>query len=253
MRGPGPDLDALLGSARGPWTRLRPLERLLAGGLVLGAALLAPSGRPEGALLLVCLVTLFWAACRPPLGALSRALVLGLAMFLPLFLFAPFVDVPPEAGPLARLLPPWRLFATGLGALLITTALFSSLPAHELHEALARLRPRALGAILAQVLHQSGALATETRRMTAALAVRSAGGPRGPHRTWRLLRALPLVWLPRVARRAERVAAAMELRGLGAPLPRFDLARARARDALGVLGAAGLLGLAVLLRLEVGG
>jgi energy-coupling factor transporter transmembrane protein EcfT len=71
--------------------------------------------------------------------------------------------------------------------------------------------PRVVAAILLQIVHQTATLFYETRRVAAAMAVRGATGSLGT--AWRVLVSLPQVWLPRVIGRAERVAAAMELRG----------------------------------------
>jgi len=81
-----------------------------------------------------------------------------------------------------------------LGALLTTLSRVPGIPA----------------LILGQVAQQIGNLLDETRRISQAWALRSGPG----RRPFALLAAAPVVWLPRVAHRAEGVAAAMELRGI---------------------------------------
>jgi energy-coupling factor transporter transmembrane protein EcfT len=111
----------------------------------------------------------------------------------------------------------------------------------ELRQALARLPvPRVAAAVLLQIIHQAATLMAETRRIGAALAVRAAAA--GTRSRLRVVSSLPRVWLPRVAARAERVAAAMELRGFrGEAVPPSATPALRARDLLATgLAVAGL-------------
>ena len=96
--------------------------------------------------------------------------------------------------------------------MLVSVATVSCLSAAELREALVRLPvPSLVSSILVQIVHQTGILLYETQRVAAAMGVR--GAVSGGRVAWRVLFSLPQVWLPRVIDRAERVSAAMELRG----------------------------------------
>jgi energy-coupling factor transporter transmembrane protein EcfT len=100
--------------------------------------------------------------------------------------------------------------------LLVSVATITTLRASDLREAVVALPvPAAVSAILLQIVHQTATLAYETRRVASAIAVR--GASTGGLTAWRLLSSLPRVWLPRIVQRADRTAAAMELRGYCEP------------------------------------
>jgi cobalt/nickel transport system ATP-binding protein len=106
----------------------------------------------------------------------------------------------------------WSVFMRGMSSLLVSVATITTLSAGDLREGLMRLPvPGVVSAILLQIVHQTATLAYETRRVASAMAVRGASS--GGLTMWRLLSSLPRVWLPRIVRRADRVACAMELRG----------------------------------------
>jgi len=194
----------ILGCARGPVLALAPPARLVVGAAAFATCMVAPVAAPQGSLIAVGVTTAWLAACRVPFRILRPALLLGLALFLPYFLLVPLL---PDA-----LAVPWSLLVRGMTGMLVSLATVTSLSASDLGEALARLPiPSAVAAILLQVVHQSGTLFYETRRLAEAMAVRGAIG--GALAGWRVLVSVPRVWLPRIADRAERVAEAMELRG----------------------------------------
>ena len=110
------------------------------------------------------------------------------------------------------LTPPWCVFVKGMAGILVTTASVTTLCASDLRQGLLHLPvPRVMAAILLQIVHQTGTLVYETRRVAAAIAVRGASS--GWLTAVRVLCSLPRVWLPRVMARAELVAIAMEMRG----------------------------------------
>jgi energy-coupling factor transporter transmembrane protein EcfT len=202
----------LPGSARGPIARLAPQTRLLCAAAVLGVCLMARVTTVRGAALVLGAVLLWLALCRPPAAAARGALVLGLVLLSPAFLLTPLLRT--DAGSwLAAAAAPWSIVGRGLAVMQVSVAAAATLSASDLRLGLVRLPvPEIARQILLQILQQTAALLGETRRVAAALAVR--GGGLGPAARLRLLAALPAVWLPRVLFRAERVAAAMELRGL---------------------------------------
>lgn len=214
MRTPWHDI---WGCGRGPAARLAPQSRILAGAILFAAIMTAPAGTIPG-IALVAATTLAWvAACGVPRRAARSFVLLGLAMFLPYFLLVPLLVKSPSAaasGPgLARAFAaPWDVFLHGMAGMLVATATVTALSASALRCGLLALPvPRIVAAILIQVVHQTSELLSETGRVAEALAVRGASGE------WRaalrVLTSLPRVWLPRIIGRADRVAAAMELRG----------------------------------------
>jgi energy-coupling factor transporter transmembrane protein EcfT len=158
------------------------------------------------------------AFCGMPARAVRSFAVLGLGVFLPFFLLAPFLV--PRAAPGAAgwaawtraLVGPWDVVLHGLAGMFVGAATVTSLSASDFRRGLLALPlPHSVAAVLIQIVHQTGVLLSETSRVSAAVAVRAGAGA-GPA-AWRALFSLPRVWLPRIMIRAERVAAAMDMRG----------------------------------------
>jgi energy-coupling factor transporter transmembrane protein EcfT len=134
--------------------------------------------------------------------------------------------------------------------MLVSIGTVASLSASDLREGLLRLPvPRVVSAILLQIVHQAATLFYETRRVASAVAVRGASNARVTG--WRVLSSLPRVWLPRIIVRAERVAAAMELRGYcDGDLRSFRQHRMGLADGAALVLAIGVLGLSVMARIR---
>ncbi len=241
------------GSAHGAVRRFAPPTRLVLATLVFAACLLTPAQRPAGALWLAALVPAWLFDCRPPARIWGGALAFGLVLFVPYLLLGPLLVA---EGAAVGDAPAWRdalataagVAARGLAGLLVCVGAAASFAPGEGSEALARLPvPRLLSAILVQIAHQSATLRVETGRVASAMAVR--GATRGWRTGWRVVTSLPGVWLPRVVRRAERVAAAMELRGYDVESFRLHPGRpARGADVAAVLLACALVGVSIGLR-----
>ena len=201
------------GSARGPVRRLAPQTRIACGACAFAACLIAPASTPPGAAAAI-LCALVWAAlCRPPRKVACGAFALGLAVFLPYFIFAPVARLEdPSRGWLGALSAPWGVFLRGMTGMQASIATVTALSASELRQGLVRLPvPGVVVAILLSIIQQAHTLLYETRGIGHAIAVR--GGGAGLGSGLRILASLPRVWLPRIIHRAERVAAAMEVRG----------------------------------------
>lgn len=205
-------LHDLWGCARGPVGSLAPPTRLLGGGAVFAACMVAPAATVPGSLLVGASALAWVAACRPPAKVVRRTVGLGLAMFLPYFLLVPWIPVAASERWQQAFLVPWTVLLHGLAGMLVSVSTVTATSEAELRDGLARLPvPGLVSAVLLQLVHQSAVLCDETGQMVSAMAVRGASS--GWSTGLQVLFALPRVWLPRVLARAERVAAAMELRG----------------------------------------
>lgn len=244
-------LHDLWGCGRGPVRHAAPQTRLVAGAAVFAACMVSTGASVAGSLCAGTVGAVWLVLCRPPWRVLRASLVLGLALFLPYFLLLPLLpEAPSSDGGSWRhaLVVPWTILLRGLCGMLVCAATVTSLTATDLREALLRLPvPSIVSAILLQIVHQTATLFYETRRVASAMAVRGASS--GGVAAWRVLFSLPRVWLPRVIVRAERVGAAMELRGYcDGHLRSFHAAAFGLAD-LGTVGlAVALLGTAITLR-----
>ncbi|MBE3111744.1 MAG: hypothetical protein IMZ46_14765 [Acidobacteria bacterium] len=250
MRTPWHDM---WGCGRGPAGRLAPQSRILAGLILFAACMTAPAGTVPG-IILVAATTLGWiAACGMPRRAAQSFAFLGLAMFLPFFLLVPLLVKGRFAAPggtwLSRAIDaPWDVFLHGMSGMLVTAATVTALSASDLRRGLLALPvPRVISAVLIQIVHQTADLLAETERVAAAMAVR--GGSGGGKAALRVLASLPRVWLPRIIDRADRVAAAMELRGYAeTDLRVLGRAALEAADVAVIIVNLGVLALAAALR-----
>jgi len=233
------------GCGHGPVSKLAPQVRMVAGGMVLAACLLTPASSGGVGVLAVAMGG--WvAACGVPWRVLRALVVMGGTAFMPLALVAGAGVVMGHWPDLGLSLALWgELLLRGVAVAAVATSTVAVLGVSELRGGLAALPvPRLVALIVLQIVHQTGALLEETARIAAAVAVRGAG--RGG---LRLLVSLPRVWLPRLLARAERVANAMEVRGVS----EYDLARVGVRpavlaDRVALLAVAALVGLAAALR-----
>ncbi len=236
----------LWGCARGPVLRLAPHTRIAAGAGVGAACLVAPATSAAGLGVVAGAVAAWLWACRPPRRVIAYTAAFGLAMFLPYFLLVPLIAAEGTAAPgnaWGAFAAPWSVVVRGLACMAASIGTVTALGMSDLREGLLRLPlPSVATLIVLQIIHQSGALLAETQRMAAALALRGASG--GGLSAVRVLAALPRVWLPRAIDKAERVAAAMELRGYCEETPRSS-AGARAGGADAVAAAAVALALAL--------
>jgi energy-coupling factor transporter transmembrane protein EcfT len=183
------------------------------------------------------------------LGRQGTILLFGLSLFLPAFLFAPWIEGEVVAFELAGtitvttdgLVIPARIVVRGLVCMFVGAGLVASTDVTSLALGMTRipLIPRIVIVMSVQTLRWSEVLIEESRGITRAIILRGGSGFGGG---WELVRSLPLVWLPRVILRAERVTAAMEMRGYGGELPERDLSRMGASDLVG-LGLCMILGI----------
>jgi energy-coupling factor transporter transmembrane protein EcfT len=227
------------GSGRGPLVNAAPAVRLLTGFLMLLAVLLVPSLPVVGVAMVALAMVTMLVLTGLPAGHLTRVLALGLLFYAPLVSLLALPTLLPTAralldaafaGPeqareaiaVLRYDPSihrigWILLK-GVASLTVTLATVATVSAAEIRLAIGSLPlPTSTRLILIQIIQQTGMLLDETARVRNAVSLRS--GSRGS-RGLVLAGALPVAWLTRVAGRADRVAAAMEVRGYtSAPLP----------------------------------
>ncbi len=201
------------GSARGPVRRLAPQTRIVCGVCAFTACLVAPASTVPGTGAIIVCGVLWVALCRPRLKIVGAAFAFGLVVLLPYFLLAPIIRYQePSRGWSDALAGPWAVVLHGIATMQVTIATVTTLTASDLRRGLIRLPvPRIMTAVLLQIVQQTYTILYETRRIAAAIAVR--GGSVGFRTGLRVVMSLPSVWLPRIIERAERVAAAMEVRG----------------------------------------
>jgi energy-coupling factor transporter transmembrane protein EcfT len=175
--------------------------------------MVAPATRWEGVVAIAAVLMAWAVMVRPPARVVRSILLLGLALFLPYFLLVPLIHDPAAGkGWMEALGVSWTVFFRGMTAMQASIYTATALSASALRQGLSRLPvPRVVSAVLIQIVHQTASLIYETRQIASAIAVR--GGTTGYQTGIRVLASLPRVWLPRVVERAERVGAAMELRG----------------------------------------
>lgn len=243
----------LWGSGRGTLAALAPQTRIVCAAAAVAVCLTAPATSGRGVAAIAAAVVTWLALCRPPAAVVRATAALGLVFLGPVLLLTPLLRAqaaaPDWQGAASA---PWAIFVRGLATMLVTVAAASTLSAGELRQGLVRLPvPRIATLVLLQVVQQTSTLLSETRRMAAALAVR--GGAPAMRTALRTLRSLPRVWLPRVMSRADRVAAAMELRGfLEVELETMGAVTAGRLDAFAVAAAALAVAGAAALRLSGG-
>ncbi|MFP4624807.1 MAG: CbiQ family ECF transporter T component [Gemmatimonadota bacterium] len=200
----------LFGSGGGVMARAAPPTRLLFATMIVAACVAVPDpvGRAVAFTALVAGATAL--ACAAPRRVILRAAAFGALLYLPL---ATILIVPAlldaRADPLDAASYAAGIAVRGTAVLLVTLAVLSTVRASELHVAIGGLPlPRTARLLLIQIAHQTGVLFDETRRVNQAIALR-----RGRRSGLRLVAGLPRVWLERIASRAERTAAAMDVRG----------------------------------------
>ena len=238
------------GSAEGAAKSLSPSGRLVAGGLLFSSVLTCDPATIPGAGITVGILIAWFFAVRPPRLLLGPLLLFALFLFAPFFVLIPWIPTTESSVELLIPMPwavPWRIAIKGTVSLLVSAWTASTLAMYELESALVRLRvPRPLAELLLQMIHQTHALAEETR--TIAQATRVRGALLGWRWMTALAASLPQVWLPRVLYRADRIGDAMELRGFELESRSDDLAPNRRRDWLVMGGAFAVFLLAVLVR-----
>lgn len=220
---------------------LHPTVLLLCLLLLVASVLTLDPGEAIEAALIVVATASWLIVSGITLRRVMRTLLFGCSLFLPVYLFAPWLEGGDVVVQLTSsldlssegLLIPTRIVLRGLACLFIGVGLAAATDISGLAAGLARipLVPQIVVVMTVQTLRWSEVLLEESRGIIRAIILRGGGGWRGGIA---LVRSLPLVWLPRVIARAERVTAAMEVRGYGGELPDRDRSPLRAVDVFGL-------------------
>lgn len=166
-------------------------------------------------------------------------------MFLPLVIIKIFVQSDLDGIwfsdlSLESLRVPWSLAFKGLGVMLLTSSTLSTMTPFDFTLSVLALRlPSPLAFLCQQILHQTGMLIQETQRIALSIALR--GLTQGWRLRLKIVKWIPLAWLPRVTARAERVALAMELRDFLELAPRNLKDPISFRDLFALLAGAAIL------------
>jgi len=199
----------------GPVRRLAPAARLLCGALLCAVCVAIPV-RTLSAAALPILLPLVWARlCGMSRKRCLSALAFASALFLPMLLLALPLWAESRTWP-ETLGVPLRIALRGTACLLVSAATSTALRLSEFGDALNALRlPTPAKSLLLQIALQTVLLTEEIRRTADAMKARGLTAAAAGIRL-RVIRAWPQVWLLRLLEKAERVGAAMEVRGFGA-------------------------------------
>ncbi|MCL2823938.1 MAG: hypothetical protein FWD57_08105, partial [Polyangiaceae bacterium] len=167
------------GSGKGPVRRAAPHFRLIGCMLVFSACMVSAGAYCEVGYLWAAGACVAWTlACWPPRKVVISLFLLGSLLFLPYFALYPLIAAnndPTSVGYAQSLIVPFAIVLRGMCGLLVCTSTITVLTAADLREAFLRLPvPSLVSAILLQIVHQSGTLVYETRRVASAMAVRGA-------------------------------------------------------------------------------
>jgi len=198
--------------------------------LVLATALTSLSDPLAGILFTLCLSAVFLLLCGVPLRHLMRASIAVVSMSAPVLCYvmiaspdvsalSPAASVNGDAAMQQHVVV---VALQGMICALIVFGALSTVTFSELSDSLARIPlPRIVLLLMLQILHQTRLLLDETARISNAFSIR--GATSGIGTPLLVFRYFPQTWLPRIVTKSERVANAMELRGYGAALPRFEV------------------------------
>ena len=207
-------LPDLWGTGSARMRRLSPSARLACGTLVFATCLVAPV--PPPGIFIGCGAAIGWVAlCGLPARRLHALCLYSMALFLPLFLLTPWLEA---AGPargnswLDASEIPLAMSLRGTCCVFVCASTMAVLDLADFGTALGPLPiPRIIQHLLMQIAHQTAMLTNESQRISAAVRIR--GLPSGFTSKLRFLPAVPTIWLLRIMNRADRIGAAMDLRG----------------------------------------
>jgi len=203
------------GCGKGHLRKLSPAARLVSGAVILGCCLLVPLHKAIGFSLLVLIVMGWQYLSGLPFRIAVKLLIYSSILFLPLFLLVPWISQTEgmNCSWTGALLVPLHIGARGTACIFVCISTIAGLELSEFDHGLVSLHlPQTVVVLISQIIHHTALLSDESQRIGRALRVRNVLSG-FVARIW-VLHSIPVIWILRNMNRAERVAAAMELRGL---------------------------------------
>lgn len=236
------------GSGNVRMRRLTPSTRIACGLFVLASCLIAPMHKSCG-ISIACGTVIAWVLlCAMPRKSMAGLLFYSFLIFAPFFLLTPWIETHSSASNnwLGAARVPLEIGLLGIMCIFVCASTIASLDLTEFNSGLSRLPiPRAMASIIVQIVHQTAMLTNESQRISSAVRIR--GAPSGAIAKLRFLSGLPTIWLLRIMNRAERIAAAMDLRGFEGTT-RTSKASLSSLDAFAMTIAVLLLGATITIR-----
>ncbi len=237
------------GCGKGPLRHLAPSTRIICGTLVLVCCFVAPVHTPVGIIFFTGVVVGWTLLGGMPWKSIAGLFLYAGILFLPLFLLTPWIETPASVNNrwASALAVPLEIGIRGTASVFICVSTAAILDLSELHRGLTALPlPRLLVALILQIIHQTAMLAQESQRISCALRVRGMTSIRIPQ--IRYFFSLPTIWLLRISHRAERVAAAMDLRGVDTTARNSKTEPWLPLDVFAATSSGLLLGMAIILK-----
>ncbi|MFO7936162.1 MAG: energy-coupling factor transporter transmembrane component T [Kiritimatiellia bacterium] len=195
------------------FAELHPATRIICSTAALITALVIPLNSWVQALLLILMAAGWILWCRTPAAYLYRGLFLAFWMFTPLLLLIPLMHYENGVSWFNAEISMYKVILRGTASFMICVSSYSAMNPAELSEGLHSLPiPETVSTLILQIIHQSTMLINETRRILAVYRLRGITGC-GFILRMQCLCAFPVLWLLRLAIKAEHTGNAMELRG----------------------------------------
>lgn len=231
---------------------MSPTARLLCGSLVFISCSAAPLESSLEIAIFLGIVAVWTVICGFPRRRLLQVLRFAGFLFLPLLLLAPIIRVDANLSSWSETIRvPLIIALRGTVCIVVCAATIAAMSLTELGQGLTGLRlPRLLVTLILQIAHQTVMLTDESRRTMAALRVRGVTSATLFARL-RSLFALPVLWSQRFLLRAERVSAAMEMRGFEGPPHRKRAAKLSRAECGAVATSIVILGVVLVLRWKI--
>ncbi|OGV68607.1 MAG: hypothetical protein A2283_12630 [Lentisphaerae bacterium RIFOXYA12_FULL_48_11] len=236
------------GSGNVRMRRLAPSTRIACGAVIFASCLISPMHKPLDVFFIGGAIIGWVLLCGVPWKSIAGLSLYASLLFLPLFLLIPWMVTHPSTNNhwFAAARVPLGIGIRGTACIFICASTIAILDLAEFDMGLRNLPiPRAITMLISQIVHQTAMLTNESRRISFAVKVR--GLPSGYMARLRILPALPTIWLLRIMNRAERIAAAMELRGFEIT-PQASCESSSCRDVFAIATAILLLGTVIAIR-----
>jgi energy-coupling factor transporter transmembrane protein EcfT len=236
-----------------PLQRMIPAARLLTGAILFAACFVAPL-TVTGQVFLFSVVVCYALLSGLPLSSARNLIMLGVIMYLPLVILMLVYQGVITSALTTPESPVFDsntigIFTRGMSTMFIAVTTLSTMRLMDLHDGLRHLRlPRTLVTLTTQILHQTSIMLEETGRVSRSIQLRGASS--NMMTILLIVRSLPLVWLPRMVTKSERVGRTMEARLFGISEPALQGQKISPVDIAGVISSMGMLAISIALRIS---